>query len=147
MIRSVAVASVALVLALPAIAQEPGRDDPMARFFYPPELVMSHQRALGLDDAQRNAILGHVRTLQGTVAPLQFRLAGEAERLGELLRAPAVDEAAVLAQLDRVLPVEREIKRAQIAMMIRIRNALTEQQRAQLDALRAGGRSPTPDGL
>ena len=140
MIRSAAVAALVLALAAPAAAQEPPRDDVMGRYFYPPELVMGNQRAIGLDDAQRNAILGHVRTLQALVVQLQFRLAGEAERLGDLLLAPDVDETAVLAQIDRVLPVEREIKRAQITMLIRIRNTLNAQQRGQLDAARGAGR-------
>ena len=140
MIRSAAVAALVLALAAPAAAQEPPRDDVMGRYFYPPELVMGNQRAIGLDDAQRKAILGQVRTLQALVVQLQFRLAGEAERLGDLLRAPDVDETAVLAQIDRVLPVEREIKRAQITMLIRIRNTLNAQQRGQLDAARGAGR-------
>jgi hypothetical protein len=42
----------------------------------------------------------------------------------------------VLEQVDRVLAAEREVKRTQLALMIRIKNTLTEQQQSALDKLR-----------
>jgi hypothetical protein len=43
---------------------------------------------------------------------------------------------AVLAQVDRVLAIEREVKRAHIAMLVRIKNTLTREQQAALHVLR-----------
>jgi hypothetical protein len=50
-----------------------------------------------------------------------------------------VDEAKVLEQVDRVLGVERDVKRAQLSLMIRIKNLLTQRQQEQLGALRRQG--------
>ena len=54
----------------------------------------------------------------------------------QLLKARPVDESAVLAQVDQVLNREREIKRAQISLLVRIKNQLNETQQNKLMELR-----------
>ena len=116
-------------------APKPG-PDPFAAYFFPPDLIMSHQRELGLQESQRGTILNELQQAQAKFLQLQWNMSAETERLGKLLQPPAVDEAQVLEQIDRVLAGEREIKRAQVALLIRIKNVLTPQQQAQLTALR-----------
>jgi Spy/CpxP family protein refolding chaperone len=48
-----------------------------------------------------------------------------------------VDEAAVLDEVDRILNMEREIKRAQISLMVRIKNTLTPEQQKKLADIRS----------
>jgi hypothetical protein len=110
--------------------------DPFARYLFPPELVMAHQQAINLTDRQRSAIQDAIREAQGKFVDLQFRMSGDGEKLQELIRGTSVDEARVLEQVDRVLATEREIKRAQLTLMMRIKNQLTEQQQAVLMKLR-----------
>ena len=43
-----------------------------------------------------------------------------------------MDEQQAVAQLEKVLAVEREIKRGQVAFMIRLKNKLTPEQQAKL---------------
>jgi Spy/CpxP family protein refolding chaperone len=47
-----------------------------------------------------------------------------------------VDEAAVLAQVDKILALERDVKRTQLSLVVRIKNLLTEPQQAKLNELR-----------
>jgi TonB-dependent SusC/RagA subfamily outer membrane receptor len=110
--------------------------DPLAKDMFPPELVMANQQAIDLTDSQRSAIQAAMRDAQSRFVDLQFAVSGEMEKLGQLLAPARVDEAAVLAQVDRVLAAEREIKRAQLGLMIRIKNRLTAEQQAELRALR-----------
>ena len=129
------------LLAAPSLtpAQGPPRgEDPFGKQLYPPELVMSHQQALGLHENQRRSIMQEVQSAQTTFSDVQMRMAGEGEKLGALLKAGTIDEAGVLAQVDRILDLERELKKRQVAMLIRIRNLLTPQQRARLAELREG---------
>jgi len=58
------------------------------------------------------------------------------ETLVSQLKQQTVDEQQVLAQLDKVLDLEREIKRAQMGLMVRIKNKLTREQQARLRQLR-----------
>jgi Spy/CpxP family protein refolding chaperone len=113
-----------------------GGGDPFAGSFFPPELIMAHQQAIGLTDAQR----ANVRTLmldaQKSFVPVQFRVAAEVETLQRLVNTSQVDETAVLQQVDRVLNLEREIKRQQVSLMVRLKNLLSEQQQDALTKLR-----------
>lgn len=117
-------------------ASAPG-SDALARFLYAPELVMAHQEAIGLTDRQRAAILDAVKDLQSkTIVDTQFKLGLAGEKLKTSLAKPNVEESSVLQQIDDMLALEREVKRAQITLLVRIKNQLTPEQRAQLDKLR-----------
>jgi Spy/CpxP family protein refolding chaperone len=132
----------ALVLSLAGTirAQQPGQppppDDPLARVLFPPELVMQHQQDIALRPEQRTAITKAIQDFQAKVVDLQWRMQEQSQRLVTLLERPAVDQAAALAQVDEVLGVEREVKRAHLALLILIKNTLTAEQQAQLTAAR-----------
>src|SRR4029450_10815860 len=104
--------------------------------FFPPELVMSNQDAIGLTSGQRSTIQNAMKDAQGSFVDAQFKLSPEMERLKAPLGSTPTDEGKVLEQIDRVLSVEREVKRAQLSLMIRIKNQLSDQQRAMLAKLR-----------
>ncbi|MFL6263369.1 MAG: Spy/CpxP family protein refolding chaperone [Thermoanaerobaculia bacterium] len=125
----------ACVCALPARADGPG-DDPIARAIFPPELVMKHSQEINLDERQRAAIKEQVQKAQTQATDAQFDLQGESQKLVRLLQARPVDETAVLAQVDKVLALERQVKRTQILLLVRIKNLLTEAQQARLSELR-----------
>jgi Spy/CpxP family protein refolding chaperone len=59
------------------------------------------------------------------------------EGLVSLLKERSADESQVMNQLDKVLTSEREIKRTQIALLVRIKNKLTPDQQTRLQKLRA----------
>ena len=117
----------------------PPGGDPLARYLFPPELIMANQRAINLTDAQRNSLQQAMADAQGRFIGLQFKMSSEVEKLQALLQPASVDESKVLDQVDRVLAVERDVKRAQLSLMIRIKNLLTEQQQARLGVLRRQG--------
>lgn len=103
---------------------------------YPPELVMEHQIELGLGDAERQALRQAVQQAQVKFTDLQWRLSAETERLDAILREPVLREAQVLEQVDRVLALERDLKRTKIALLVRIKNMLTPEQQAKLAGMR-----------
>ena len=141
----VLIAAVALFLLWhAAFAQEAdaNRNDPIGELLLPPELIMQHQKAIGLTDAQRSALLAEIKRLQGQVLDLQWELQGAAESLADELRGDRVDEAKALAKLDKVLAVEREIKRAHFGLGVRLRNLLTPEQQRALRELRSAPPRP-----
>jgi Spy/CpxP family protein refolding chaperone len=118
----------------PSQPPSPPPEDPLARVLFPPELVMQHQQDIGLRAEQRAGITKAIQEFQTKVVDLQWRMQDQSQRLATLLGKPAVDQAAALAQVDEVLSVEREIKRAHITLLIQIKNALSAEQQAQLTA-------------
>jgi Spy/CpxP family protein refolding chaperone len=117
---------------------EPGAaaDDPIGKYLFPPELVMKHSQDLGLDERQRTAVKENVQKAQSKFLDLQWELQEESQKMVRLLQARPVDEAAVLAEADKVLALERDIKRTQLSLLVRLKNLLSESQQARLMELR-----------
>jgi Spy/CpxP family protein refolding chaperone len=113
-----------------------GAQDPVGENLFPPELVMAHQTAIGLDEPQKTYIRGELLKAQTRFTELQWQLQDSMEALVSLLKQTPVDESRVMTQLDKVLNSEREIKRTQISLMLRIKNKLTPDQQARLQKLR-----------
>jgi Spy/CpxP family protein refolding chaperone len=121
--------------------------DPIGGNLFPPDFIMANANAINFTDEQRQTLRDTVEKNQERFSGLHQALKQEADALGKLLAQPASTEAAVLAQFDKVQDREREIKRAQLALMLGIRGKLTEDQRAKLTELRAKnpGQQPPPE--
>lgn len=107
---------------------------------FPPTLIMRHQRDIGLGREQRRAITREMTATHKRLLELRWQLEAETAELTKLLDAEHVDEAAALERADRLLELERRIKRAHLAMLVRLKNVLTPEQQETLRALRPRGR-------
>lgn len=141
------IVTLALVLFLPVVAGAQERipaEQGFERYLFPPELVMQHQRQLGLTEQQRTALTESITKLQADVVQLQWQLHDASARLGELLEPSKVDAPAALQQVDRILEIERSVKKAHLALLIRIKNTLTVEQQAMLAELKQEQRMRAP---
>ena len=125
---------------------EQPKHDPVAENLFPPELILQNQKAIGLDEAQKTFIRSEISKAQGRFTELQWQMQDAMEAMISSLKQDAADEQQVLGQLDKVLNVEREIKRGQISLMLRIKNKLTPEQQARLRQLRNAGGPPGEPG-
>jgi Spy/CpxP family protein refolding chaperone len=110
--------------------------DPLFATLFPPELIMQHRRAIGLDDEQRDAISRMIQDLQGRVVRLQWELLDEVQELTAITGDTRVDLDRALDQMDSVLDTEKQIKQAHLEMLVRIKNRLSAEQQATLERLR-----------
>lgn len=97
---------------------------------------MQHQGEINLQESQRTALQTAIQQAQSKFLDTQWKLSAEGEKLARLIQGATVDETQVLEQVDRILSLEREMKRAQMGLMIRIKNTLTAAQQAKLRELR-----------
>jgi Spy/CpxP family protein refolding chaperone len=111
-------------------------DDPISDQLFPPELVMRYGQEINLTADQSKAVREEIQKAQAKFVDMQWDTQSERERLVLLLKARPVDESAVLVQLDKVLDREREIKKTQITLLVRIKNQLTAAQQSKLTELR-----------
>jgi Spy/CpxP family protein refolding chaperone len=111
--------------------------DPIAESFFAPELVMQHQQAIGLTDEQKEFFKSEFRKAQTRFTEMQWQMQDEAEKMVALVKQESTSEQQVLAQLDKVLGLEREIKRLQVSLLIQIKNKLTPEQRTRLMELKS----------
>ena len=131
----------AFLLVTVAIGQEPRQPtppphppnpDPLAHLMFPPEMIMGHARELNLTDEQKTYLRGEVTKATVAFQDLQWKLQDQMEALHDTMKSSSVNEQQALAQLDKVLDVEREIKRLHIALAVRLKNRLTPEQQDQL---------------
>ncbi len=138
-------ASVAFFLATAVIATaraetSSGSDEDFGRYLFPPDMVMGHAQEVGLDEVQRKALRNEVQKAQSKFLDVQFELQGEQEKMTRLVQEKPVDEAKVLSEVDRILALEKEVKKTQISLLVRIKNLLTATQQAKLAEIQKGGK-------
>jgi Spy/CpxP family protein refolding chaperone len=119
-----------------AVADTPAAEDPLARHVFPPELVMKHQQKIGLTDRQSETIRSEIQKVQSRFLDLQWQMQKEMEKLVSLIDAQPADESKTLAQAEALMRLETETKKMHLAMLVRIKNLLTEEQQAKLARLR-----------
>jgi len=106
--------------------------DPLMSNLFPPDVIMQNQDAIGLTGDQRQFIIGEIQKVQTQTTSVQWRLQAAMERLGDAVHQDRPDEALTMARLDSVLALEREMKRAQIGLLIRLKSRLTADQQTTL---------------
>ncbi len=121
-----------------------GGPDPIARNLFPPDFIMSHSDDIGLTPEQRASIRDEIRKAQNQFTDMQWQLEDAVEALGGLLKSSVVDERAALSQLEKVLDLERSIKRAQLGLMIRLKNKLSANQQSELSSMQREARGVPP---
>jgi Spy/CpxP family protein refolding chaperone len=128
----------ALLISALATAQSPpsATTDDIAQSLFAPDVVLKYREAIGLDEAQSKTLKDLIQKAQSRFLDLQWDMQAEAGKLAQLVRMPRVDESAALMQVDKVLGKEREVKRAQISLLIQIKNLLTPAQQQKLSELR-----------
>src|SRR5216684_3558034 len=113
----------------------PPMNDPLGDAMFPPELIMQHTRDLNLTDEQKTFMRGEIQKATTRFNELQWQLQDAMEALHTSMKANTVNEQQALAQLDKVLDTEREIKRLHFGLAISIKNKLTAEQQAKLHAM------------
>lgn len=119
------------------LAAEP-KEDVFKGKLFAPDIILEHQAALGLSKDQYTAIRAAVVEVQTGVAEHEWDLREAYQSLmAELDRAP-VDEAAVMEHVNAALMAENQVKKKQVAMLVRLKNLLTAEQIDYLEKRVAG---------
>jgi len=110
--------------------------DPIGEHLFPPDLLKLAHEEIGLTEDQVTLLKGEVQKAQERIAELKQRLLDEMNAMAKLVENERPDEKAVLAQSDKVMKLEGEIKHVHLTMLVRIKNALTPEQQAKLKEIK-----------
>lgn len=135
---------IAIAAFIPSLLRAQSPADPIGANLFPPDFIMANADVINLTAEQRLALRDTVEKNQERFNSLHQALKQEVDAFGKLIAQPVSTEAAVLAQFDKVQDREREIKRAQLALVLGLRSKLTDNQRAKLTELRAKIPGPQP---
>ncbi len=127
---------VATLLVLPATAQACRGGGPPG----PDRCIARHAGELGLDDATVAQIDAIVAASREAAAPLRDAVRAARAEMRALLDADEPDEAAVMAQSDRVSAALAALHKHRLATLLKIRALLTPEQRGKLRAMCGPGR-------
>ena len=119
----------------PPQPHEPARD-PIGENLIPPEMLMQNQEEIGLSEGQRQSLQAELEKVHARFGELQEQLRKENEALAALLKKDQADEAKALAQLEKVMEVERQMKRAHLGLAVAIKNQLTPEQQEKAQKLK-----------
>jgi hypothetical protein len=118
--------------------------DPMKRALLEPVMALHHAEEIGLSAAQRAFIENQVREASTQFKIREEKLAVETQKMAEMLERGTASEKEALDQMDRVLSIEREIKRINLVSAIRVILQLTPEQRHTLMGLEVPPPPPPP---
>ncbi|MBI1748343.1 MAG: hypothetical protein HYR55_17440 [Acidobacteria bacterium] len=124
------------LLMIGGLTAQPSHRDLMAEALFAPELVMHNQQAIGLSEEQKAYIKAEIQKAATRFTDLNWQIQSEMETMAALVKSERVDETRAMTQLDKLLGIEREIKRTQLGLLFRIKNKLTAEQQAQLQSLK-----------
>ena len=125
----------AILLAGPAGAQGQKGDVFKGKLF-PPNVILEHQAELGLSKEQFTAIKKAVVEVQANVAEHEWDVReAYLSIMAELDKTP-IDEDKTLEYANAALLAENKVKKEQMAMLIRLRNLLTDEQVKYLETTR-----------
>lgn len=128
----VVTAVAALMLASPAGAQD--KKDPFKGKLFAPNVILENQAELNLSKEQFTKIRAAVVEVQGNVAEHEWDMREAYLLIMEELDKSPIDEDAVLEHAEAALLAENQVKKHQMAMLVRLKNLLTAEQIAILEA-------------
>lgn len=118
-------------------AQAPPSNDPVGPTLFPIELIRAHAETIAIGPEQGERMRAVVEGAKEQFAGLGERWKQAGEALARAIEEKGADEAAVMAAFDKVQDAEREVKRAQLKVLVELRNILSEEQRAWLTQIKA----------
>ena len=118
--------------------------DPMKRTLVEPVMALYYAEEIGLTEEQRGAIERQLKEAKAKFGLLERKLEAENQLLFRLVENPASSEQKVVAQMDRVLAVERDIKVTNLLSSWRVRRLLSVAQRERLMSMSIPPPPPPP---
>lgn len=122
-------------LALASAAMAQNKDDVFKGKLFPPNVILEHQAELALSKSQFTEIRAAVVEVQSGVAEHEWDMREAYLKLMQELDKRPINEQAVLAHANDALLAENQVKKRQMAMLVRLKNLLTEEQIAYLESV------------
>jgi len=117
-----------------AQAAEPPKDVFKGKLF-PPNVILEHQTELELSKAQFTEIRAAVVAVQAGVAEHEWDMREAYQGLMQALDKAPIDEKEVLKHANVALLAENQVKKQQMAMLVRLKNLLTAEQIRYLETV------------
>ena len=126
--------TIAAFLCLSTVSAAEHKEDPFKGKLFAPNVILENQAELELSKEQFTAIRAAVVEVQSSVAEHEWDLREAYVAMMSELDERPIDEDKVLEHVAQALVAENEVKKYQVAMLVRLRNLLTDEQIAYLES-------------
>jgi hypothetical protein len=116
-----------------ALAAGP-KEDVFKGKLFPPNVILEHKAELNLSKSQFTAIRAAVVEVQAGVAEHEWDMQEAYQALMQELDKVPIDEDRVLQHATAALLAENQVKKKQMAMLVRLKNLLTKEQISYLES-------------
>lgn len=120
-------------IATAAVAQN--KDDVFKGKLFPPNVILENQAELDLSKEQFTKIRAAVVEVQANIAEYEWDMREAYLKIMEELDKTPIDEDSVIEHAGAALLAENQVKKQQMAMLVRLKNLLTNEQIAILEAI------------
>ncbi len=132
-IVKILVAAVAIFSLGTAVAAD-NKEDPFKGKLFAPNVILENQAELGLTKDQFTKIRATVVEVQGNLAEYEWDMREAYLKLMAELDESPISEDRVLELAEVALLAENQVKKQQMAMLVRLKNLLTAEQIAYLES-------------
>ena len=112
------------------------KEDVFKGKLFAPNVILENQSELDLSKQQFTEIRRAVVEVQANVAEYEWDIAEAYQNIMDELDRSPIDEQQVLEHVGVALRAENEVKKLQVAMLIKLKNLLTDEQIQHLESLR-----------
>ena len=102
---------------------------------FPPNVILEHKAELDLSKAQFTKIRAAVVEVQSGVAEHEWDMQEAYQALVQELDKTPINEQRVLEYAEKALLAENQVKKKQMAMLVRLKNLLTAEQISYLESV------------
>ncbi|MEQ1862873.1 MAG: periplasmic heavy metal sensor [Chthoniobacteraceae bacterium] len=128
--------ALAAVLLVPALLAQAPPVDPIGPRLFPLELIRANAETISLSESQQEKMRAVLEKTMGGYPELGAKVKEASETLGKMLDEKVADIPALMAQVDKLQAADRDLKRAQMQVMLELRAILNEEQRVWLTQLK-----------
>lgn len=125
------------VALLGATAHAQDQKDVFKGKLFAPNIILENREELQLSKEQFTAIRKAVVDVQAGVAEHEWDMQEAYQALMLELDKSPIDEGRVLEYAGKALQAENQVKKKQVAMLVRLKNLLTREQVAYLESVHA----------
>ncbi len=111
------------------------KDDVFKGKLFPPNVILENQAELNLTKQQFTQIKAAVVAVQANVAEHEWDLREAYQGVLQALDETPIDEERVLELVDAALVAENAVKKEQVAMLIKLKNLLNDEQISFLESV------------
>jgi Spy/CpxP family protein refolding chaperone len=124
------------ILTTPLLRAQTPPGDPVGSKLFAPEFIGANAGTISLSESQQEKMRGIVEQAQARIVEFGTKVKAAADGFGKLIDGKDADISKAMAQFEKFQDAERDMKHAQLRLLLELREMLSEEQRTWLTQIK-----------